>query len=33
LSFYSGGRLLTFGNNAVRANGTDGVFSGPVALQ
>jgi hypothetical protein len=29
----SGGALLTFGNNAVRANGTDGAFSGPVGLQ
>ena len=33
LAFGSGGALLTFGNNAVRANGTDGAFSGPVALQ
>jgi hypothetical protein len=33
LSFSSGGALLTFGNNAVRANGIDGAFSGPVALQ
>ena len=29
----SGGALLTAGNNMVRANGTDGAFSGPVALQ
>jgi len=29
----SGGALLSFGNNAVRTNGTDGAFSGPVALQ
>jgi hypothetical protein len=33
LSFSGGAALLTFGNNAVRANGSDGVFSGPVALQ
>ena len=33
VSALSGGSLLSFGNNAVRANGTDGVFSGPVALQ
>jgi hypothetical protein len=33
LSFSSGGALLTFGNNAVRTNGVDGAFSGPVALQ
>jgi hypothetical protein len=33
LSFSDGGALLTFGNNAVRTNGTDGAFSGPVALQ
>ena len=33
LGNFSGGALLTFGNNAVRANGTDGAFSGPVALQ
>ena len=33
LAFGSGGALLTFGNNAVRANGSDGAFSGPVALQ
>jgi hypothetical protein len=30
---FSGGALLTFGNNAVRANDIDGAFSGPVALQ
>jgi hypothetical protein len=29
----SGGALLTAGNNMVRTNGTDGAFSGPVALQ
>jgi hypothetical protein len=28
-----GGALLTFGNNAVRANGSDGAFSGQVGLQ
>jgi hypothetical protein len=33
LSFSSGGALLTFGNNEVQANGTNGAFSGPVALQ
>jgi hypothetical protein len=33
LSFSGGGALLTFGDNAVRANATDGTFSGPVALQ
>jgi hypothetical protein len=33
LSFSGGGALLTFGNNAVRANGSDGAFSGPVGLQ
>jgi hypothetical protein len=33
LSFSSGGALLTAGNNMVRTNGTDGAFSGPVALQ
>jgi hypothetical protein len=33
LSFSGGGALLTAGNNLVRANGSDGVFSGPVALQ
>jgi hypothetical protein len=33
LSVSGGGALLTFGNNAVRANGTDGAFSGPVGLQ
>jgi len=25
--------LAVFGNNAVRANGADGAFSGPVGLQ
>jgi len=29
----SGGALLSFGNNAVRANGSDGTFSGTVGLQ
>ena len=33
LSFSGGGALFTFGNNAVRANGSDGAFSGSVALQ
>jgi len=33
LAFGSGGALLTFGNNAVQANGTNGVFSGSVGLQ
>jgi hypothetical protein len=33
LSFGGGGALLTFGNNEVQANGTDGAFSGAVALQ
>lgn len=33
LASASGGALLTFGNNEVRANGSDGAFSGPVALQ
>jgi hypothetical protein len=33
LSFGGGGSLLTFGNNEVRANGTDGAFSGSVGLQ
>jgi hypothetical protein len=33
LSFSGGGALLTAGNNMVRTNGTDGAFSGPVALQ
>jgi hypothetical protein len=33
LSFSGGGALLTFGDNAVRANATDGTFSGNVALQ
>jgi hypothetical protein len=33
LNFSEGGALLTFGNNAVRANGADGTFSAPVALQ
>ena len=33
LSFSNGGGLLTFGNNAVQANGINGAFSGPVGLQ
>jgi hypothetical protein len=33
LSALSGGALLTYGNNAVNANGSDGAFSGPVGLQ
>ena len=33
LSFGSGGALLTFGNNAVQANGANGAFSGSVGLQ
>jgi hypothetical protein len=33
LSFSGGGVLLTAGNNMVRSNGSDGAFSGPVALQ
>ena len=33
LVFSGGGALLTFGNNAVRANAVDGAFSGPVTLQ
>jgi hypothetical protein len=33
LSFSGGGALLTFGTNKVRANSSDGAFSGPVALQ
>jgi hypothetical protein len=33
LSFSSAGALLTFGNNAVRANASDGAFSGSVVLQ
>lgn len=33
LTFGSGGALLTYGNNAVNANGSDGTFSGPVAPQ
>jgi hypothetical protein len=33
LAFGGGGALLSAGNNMVRANGTDGAFSGPVALQ
>jgi hypothetical protein len=33
LSFSGGGALLTAGNNMVRANGSDGAFSGSVGLQ
>ena len=33
LSFSTGGSLLSFGNNRVRANGSDGAFSGSVGLQ
>jgi hypothetical protein len=33
LSFSGGGALLTYGNNAVNANGVDGAFSGSVGLQ
>lgn len=33
LSFSGGGTLLSFGNNNVRANATDGAFSGSVGLQ
>jgi len=33
LAFGSGGALLTTGNNLVQANGANGAFSGPVALQ
>jgi len=33
LAFGSGGALLSFGNNDVQANGTNGVFSGPVSQQ
>jgi hypothetical protein len=33
LTASSSGALLTFGNNAVRANGSDGAFSGSVVLQ
>lgn len=33
LSFGSGGALLTFGNNSVVANGSNGAFSGSVGLQ
>jgi hypothetical protein len=29
----SGGHVLTLGNNVVRANGSDGAFSGALALQ
>jgi hypothetical protein len=33
LSFSSAGKLLTFGNNNLVANGANGAFSAPVALQ
>jgi hypothetical protein len=33
LAFGSGGALLTYGNNNVDANGSDGAFSGPVTLK
>lgn len=33
LSALSGGALLTFGNNVMQANGSNGAFSGPIALQ
>jgi hypothetical protein len=33
LSFSGGGALLSFGNNNVEANGSNGAFSGPVALK
>ena len=33
LSTQNGGALLSYGNNKVRANATDGAFSGPVVLQ
>ena len=33
LAFGSSGALLSFGNNAVQANGTNGAFSGSVGLQ
>jgi hypothetical protein len=33
LSFSGGGKLLSFGNNNVEANGSNGAFSGPVALK
>jgi hypothetical protein len=33
LSFLGGGALLSAGNNMVQANGANGAFSGPVALQ
>jgi hypothetical protein len=33
LSFSGGGALLTYGNNAVNANGSDGAFSGSIGLQ
>jgi hypothetical protein len=33
LSFSAGGALLSYGNNNVDANGANGAFSGPVALQ
>jgi hypothetical protein len=33
LVFGSSGALLTYGNNNIDANGANGAFSGPVALQ
>jgi hypothetical protein len=33
LGFSGGGKLLTFGNNNVEANGSNGAFSAPVALK
>jgi hypothetical protein len=33
LSFDGGGALLTFGNNEVQANGSNGALSGSVGLQ
>jgi hypothetical protein len=33
LSFSGGGKLLSFGNNNIEANGSNGAFSGPVALK
>jgi hypothetical protein len=33
LSFSAGGALVSYGTNKVQANGADGAFSGPVALQ
>jgi hypothetical protein len=33
VSALSGGALLTFGNNVLQANGSNGAFSGPIGLQ